>query len=79
MGIMITLCLAEFGKLWPNHAAYYYNLRKRHEYKTKLCLNKKFGILYKYLQFNAYWIYEEVPVVDIINHIDSAIEFSHAE
>lgn len=47
--------------------------------KTKLCLSEKFGILYKYLQFNAYCIYEEVSVVDIINHIDSASEFSHAE
>ncbi len=71
-----------FGRVWqalPNHAGYYYNLRKRHEYKNKLCLNEKFGILYKYLQFNAYRIYEEVSVVDIINHIDSASEFSHAE
>ena len=47
--------------------------------KTKLCLKEKSGILYKYLQFTAYRIYEEVLVMDIINHIESASEFSHAE
>ena len=42
------------------------------------CL-ERIGIIYRYLQFNAYRIYEEVLAVNSINHIESASEFSHAE
>lgn len=47
--------------------------------KTKLFFPANFDILYKYLLFNVYWIHEEVLVVDIIDYVYSAIEFSHAE
>ena len=53
------------------------NRKSENTPKTSCFFPKNFVYFNKYLLFNAY--HGEVLVVDIINHVYSAIELSHAE